>query len=91
VYSSAGAKTPIQVVQWDNPKLVNGAGTSNAIPGIDLEVPIVWRGLAKPAAVKGVFEDGTYLADDWTKWMGKLQAGYLVSPIPQGEVFLANQ
>jgi hypothetical protein len=28
--------------------------------------------------VKAVFKDGEYLVDDWTKWLGPLQAGYAV-------------
>lgn len=78
-YFSAGAKIQIQVLQWEVPKLVNGAKGSKAAMGKDLEIPITWQGFSKLAAVKGIFDDGSYLADDWTKWLGKLQAGYLVS------------
>jgi len=75
---SAGAKSRIQIVQWDVPQLA-GAKTSKAVGGNDLEIPITWKGLSQLATVKAMFNDGEYLVDEWTKWRGKLEAGYAVS------------
>ncbi|KAI1767172.1 glycoside hydrolase family 5 protein [Hypoxylon sp. FL1150] len=68
---SAGADASIEIVQWDVPTL--GATTSQAVSGSDLLIPITWKGLYKLAAVKMVREDGVYLFDDWTQWLGPLQ------------------
>ncbi|KAF2741559.1 endoglucanase D precursor [Polyplosphaeria fusca] len=45
--------------------------------GQDLLIPIPWSalGTSRPAAVKAVRGDGTYLVDDWTQWLGELQRG----------------
>jgi endoglucanase len=79
VHFSAGANTQITIVQWDVPTIAGGAKSSKAVMGKNLEIPITWKGVPRIAAVKAVFKDGTYLADDWTKWLGPLQAGYAVS------------
>lgn len=71
---SAGAASRLKLIQWNVPKLK--AASSKAVKGADLEIPIEWNGLPQPAAVKATFEGGEYLADDWTKWRGKLEAGY---------------
>lgn len=68
---SAGADASVEIVQWDVPTL--GATTSQAIPGSDLLIPITWKGLYKLAAVKMLRDDGIYLFDDWTQWLGPLQ------------------
>ncbi|XXH01006.1 hypothetical protein Hte_007357 [Hypoxylon texense] len=68
---SAGADASVEIVQWDVPTL--GATTSQAVPGSDLLIPITWKGLYKVAAVKMLREDGVYLFDDWTQWLGPLQ------------------
>jgi endoglucanase len=75
---SAGASPVIEIVQWDIPTLQGGATSSKAIAGKDLEIPITWRGLRRLAAVRGVYSDGVFMTDDWTKWLGKLQAAYTV-------------
>jgi endoglucanase len=69
---SAGADSHIQIVQWDIPTL-GGATTRKAVRDKDLHIPITWKGLAKPAAVKALLSDGKYLADDWTQYLGPLQ------------------
>ncbi|KAF2674887.1 glycoside hydrolase [Microthyrium microscopicum] len=73
---SAGASARVQIVQWSVPQLQGGAKSSKAVAGKDLEIPIAWKGLPRVAAVKATFNDGEFMADDWTKYKGKLQAGY---------------
>jgi endoglucanase len=75
---SAGADSQIQIVQWDVPTL-NGGATSKATPSRDLQIPITWKGINKPAAVRALFSDGKFVADDWTQYLGPLQAGHAVS------------
>jgi endoglucanase len=74
---SRGAASRVQVVLWDRPRF-GAAASSRARPGSDLAIPIRWGGVRKVAGVKAVFADGEYLTDDWTKWLGPLQAGYAV-------------
>ncbi|KAI1842406.1 hypothetical protein JX266_011447 [Neoarthrinium moseri] len=68
---SAGADATVEVVQWDVPVL--GSTTSKAQAGSDLIIPITWKGLYKLAAVKMLRNDGVYLFDDWTQYLGPLQ------------------
>ncbi|KAF2146282.1 glycoside hydrolase family 5 protein [Aplosporella prunicola CBS 121167] len=67
---SAGAALRLQAVQWDTPTL--GSNSSKAESGSDLSIPITWKGIAKPATVKALENDGTYLVDDYTQWWGPL-------------------
>jgi endoglucanase len=76
---SAGADLQIQIVQWDVPSLSGGSITSKATPGKDLQIPITWKGIEKPAAVKALSSDGKFLVDDWTQYLGPMQAGHAVS------------
>jgi endoglucanase len=76
---SAGASAQVSIVQWDVPTVQGGVKSSKAVAGKDLEIPVTWKGIAQVAAVKAVFKDGVFLADDWTKYLGPLQAGYAVS------------
>ncbi|KAI0199277.1 glycoside hydrolase family 5 protein [Astrocystis sublimbata] len=71
---SAGATAAVDLVQWDLPKL--GSTSSKAVAGADLRIPITWAGVNQPAAVKMLREDGVYLFDDWTQYLGPLQAAY---------------
>jgi endoglucanase len=70
---SAGATAGLNIVQWDLPKL--GATSSTAVSGTDLRIPVTWAGVNQPAAVKMARNDGVYLFDDWTQYLGPLQAG----------------
>ncbi|PKY08639.1 endoglucanase B [Aspergillus campestris IBT 28561] len=70
---SAGAPSRIQLVQWDKPVLKKESAAASAVAGSDLPIPVTWKGLAKPAAVKALTKDGTYLVDDWTEYLGPLQ------------------
>jgi endoglucanase len=69
---SAGADSCVELVQWNVPQL-KGEASSKAVNGKDLSIPISWKGISKVATVKAVFEDGKYLVDDWTQWLGPLQ------------------
>lgn len=74
---SAGASPTITIVQWDVPTL--GATSGTATSGSDHVIPIEWAGIPKLAAVKLVAEDGTFLFDDWTQYLGPLQQARGVS------------
>ena len=71
---SAGTSLTLQIVQYDTPTVpttsykISATGTTS-----DLSVPITYKGLSKIAAVKAIKADGTYLADDWTVYLGPLQ------------------
>ncbi|KAF2192468.1 glycoside hydrolase family 5 protein [Zopfia rhizophila CBS 207.26] len=71
---SAGTDLLVNVLQWDVPVL---GATSSKLPATsaDLAIPITWKGQNRPATVKAVKGDGTYLVDDWTQYLGDLQKG----------------
>ncbi|KAI1436634.1 putative cellulase [Xylaria sp. CBS 124048] len=71
---SAGATAGVNLVQWNLPEI--NATSSTAISGADLHIPVTYAGVAQPAAVKMVRSDGVILFDDWTQYLGPLQAGY---------------
>ncbi|GAP86404.1 putative endoglucanase B [Rosellinia necatrix] len=71
---SAGATAAVELVQWDVPRL--GSASSTAVSGADLRIPVTWAGVRQPAAVKMRRSDGVYLFDDWTQYLGPLQASY---------------
>ena len=64
---SAGANLLFNIVQWD--VLVLGS-TSAAVSGSDLSIPITWKGIGKPAAVRALESNGTYLEDTWIVYSG---------------------
>ncbi|KZL80113.1 endoglucanase b [Colletotrichum incanum] len=68
---SAGATSQIEIVQWDVPTLASTS--SKAVAGADLNIPITYKGVRAPAAVKALSSDGVYLFDDWTQYLGPLQ------------------
>lgn len=74
---SAGASSQVEVVQWDVPTLA--ATSSKAVTGADLNIPITYKGVKVPAAVKALRSDGVYLFDDWTQYLGPLQQARIVS------------
>lgn len=74
---STGASPTITIVQWDVPTLAATSGTG--VAGSDHTVAVEWAGLDKLAAVKLQAEDGTYLFDDWTQYLGPLQQARGVS------------
>ncbi|MCJ1446905.1 MAG: hypothetical protein MMC23_007413 [Stictis urceolatum] len=67
---SAGADLELQIVQWDQPTLPTTSFTASSS---DMTVPIEYKGLKEVAAVRAYKADGTYLADDWTEYLGPLQ------------------
>ncbi|KAI1172571.1 putative cellulase [Nemania sp. FL0916] len=71
---SAGATASVNLVQWELPTL--GATSSQAVSGADLRILVTWGGINQPAAVRMRRDDGVYLFDDWTQYLGPLQAGY---------------
>lgn len=73
---SAGADIEVQIVQWDVPTVSSNSTTAEAAnTGSDFKIPITWKGLSKPATVKALTADGAILVDDWTQYLGPLQAG----------------
>ncbi|KAF2834253.1 glycoside hydrolase family 5 protein [Patellaria atrata CBS 101060] len=72
---SQGADICLRIVQWDTPTLLET--TSMVDASEDLYIPISWKGLSKPAAVRAMKSDGGILVDDWTQWLGPLQRGRL--------------
>ncbi|KAF1958894.1 endoglucanase D precursor [Byssothecium circinans] len=73
---SAGAPTNLDITQYATPKL---GATSSVLPATsaDLYIPVAWAGQRRPAAVRALKADGGILIDDWTQWLGPLQAGRL--------------
>lgn len=71
-----GAALTINILQYATPDL---ATTSSKIPSTssDLLLPLTWQGQNRPAAIKAVKLDGTYLVDDWTQYLPELQRGRL--------------
>lgn len=69
-----GASLLINVLQYSVPTL---SVTSSALPATssDLRIPITWSGINRPATVKAVKSDGTFLIDDWTQYLPVLQQG----------------
>ena len=74
---SKGASLNVEIVEWDIPTL--SSTTAKASGGQDLAIPITWKGLNKVAAVKMVENNGTYLFDSWTQYLGPLQQARAVS------------
>ncbi|KAI0008277.1 glycoside hydrolase family 5 protein [Xylariaceae sp. FL0662B] len=71
---SAGATVGVEMVQWTVPTI--SVTESRAVAGADLKIPVTWGGLHYAAAVKMLRSDGVYLFDDWTQYLGPLQAAY---------------
>ncbi|GAB7350615.1 hypothetical protein MBLNU459_g1181t1 [Dothideomycetes sp. NU459] len=73
---SAGASLTANLVQWDTPVLGSTTSAASAVAsGSALTIPITWKGINKPAAVKAETVTGTYLVDTYTQYFGPLQAG----------------
>ena len=71
---SAGAKLTLTIVQYATP--ATPSPSTFKLPAdttSTLTIPIKWSGLKQVAAVKALKADGTYLADDWTVYLGPLQ------------------
>lgn len=80
---SAGAPLTANLVQWDTPVFASTSSAASAVPsGSDLQIPITWKGINKPATMKAETVNGTYLIDSFTEYFGPLQAGRTVSQYP---------
>lgn len=73
---STGASLLIPVKQFRYPVLERTLYSLPTIAG-DLHIPIDWAaiGQTRPATVRATLASGGYLVDDWTQWLGPLQAG----------------
>ncbi|KAJ8116102.1 hypothetical protein OPT61_g2401 [Boeremia exigua] len=69
-----GTKLNVDILQYSTPVL---GRTSSALPATssDLLIPVSWAGQNRPATIKAVRSDGTYLFDSWTTVLGPLQQG----------------
>lgn len=69
-----GAALSVDVLQYSLPTL---GRTSSQLPATssDLLIPITWAGQNRPATVKAVLADGTFLFDSWTTVLPTLQQG----------------
>jgi endoglucanase len=69
-----GAALTVNMLQYTTPDLPT---TSSKLPATssDLLVPLTWSGQNRPAAIKAVKSDGTFLVDDWTQYLPALQQG----------------
>ncbi|KAH6675169.1 glycoside hydrolase superfamily [Halenospora varia] len=74
---SSGAPLSLSIYQYATPTLAAGTSSTYALSALstssDLHIPITYAGLPQIAAVKALKSDGTYLADDWTVYLGPLQ------------------
>lgn len=73
------ASPSIEIVQWDTPVLASKSTSASTVAGSDHSIPITWKGLSKPAAVKALTSSGVYLFDDWTQYLGPLEQARTVS------------
>ncbi|KAF2856832.1 glycoside hydrolase family 5 protein [Plenodomus tracheiphilus IPT5] len=71
-----GAALTVNILKYAVPTL---GTTSVALPATssDLHIPIKWAGQNRPAAIKALKSDGTYLVDDWTQYLPPLQQARL--------------
>ncbi|KAF1966946.1 endoglucanase B [Bimuria novae-zelandiae CBS 107.79] len=73
---SSGALTTLNILQYATPVL---GSTTAKLPAAsaDLPIPVTWKGQNRPATVRALKSDGGILIDDWTTYLGPLQAGRL--------------
>ncbi|KAH9863305.1 hypothetical protein IAQ61_009582 [Plenodomus lingam] len=71
-----GAALTVNILKYSTPTI---GITSTTLPaaGTDFRIPIQWAGQNRPAAIKALKSDGTYLVDDWTQWLPELQQARL--------------
>jgi endoglucanase len=69
-----GAALTVNMLHYATPSL---STTSSKLPAksTDLLLPITWAGQNRPAAIKAVKSDDTFLVDDWTQYLPVLQQG----------------
>ena len=68
-----GIELPIDIVQYTTPN-VPSANVAVADTTQDLHIPLSWQGTTL-ATMRAYKADGTILKDDWTVWLGPMQAG----------------
>lgn len=76
---STGADLTLNLVYWDTPVLSSTSSSATTANVSSISIPIEWKGINKPATVKAVTTNGTYLVDDFTKYYGPLQNARTVS------------
>jgi endoglucanase len=76
---SSGADLTLDLVLWDTPTLNSTSSSLAAANGSPISISVQWKGINRPAAVKAVTANGTYLVDDFTKYYGPLQNARTVS------------
>jgi endoglucanase len=76
---SSGADLTLNLVLWDTPTINSTSSSVATADGSSISIPVHWKGINKPAAVKAVTANGTYLVDDFTKYYGPLQNARTVS------------
>ncbi|KAI4720858.1 endoglucanase B [Aureobasidium sp. EXF-10727] len=70
---STGVDLSLNLVLWDTPIINSTSSPVSAADGLGISIPVQWKGINKPATVKAVTVNGTYLVDDFTKYYGPLQ------------------
>jgi hypothetical protein len=87
IYFTTGAPVTIPIVIWDKPTLNTIHEEAYAQTGRDFEIPITFKGLENVAAIRALYKEmapgekyssGRNVVDEWTQYLGPLQAGYLV-------------
>ncbi|CAD0114400.1 unnamed protein product [Aureobasidium uvarum] len=76
---STGVDLTLNLVLWDTPTINSTSSSVSAADGSSISIPVQWKGINKPATVKAVNANGTYLVDDFTKYYGPLQNARTVS------------
>ncbi|KAH9868540.1 hypothetical protein J1614_007612 [Plenodomus biglobosus] len=71
-----GAALSVNILKYDTPTI---GVSSIALPAssADYRIPVQWAGQNRPATVKALRSDGTYLVDDWTQFLPPLQQARL--------------
>ncbi|KAF2747496.1 glycoside hydrolase family 5 protein [Sporormia fimetaria CBS 119925] len=72
-----GADLTVDILQYSTPVFPVTEFQLPPAPEVlnDLHIPVQWAGHNRPATIQAVKADGGYLVDDWTQWLGPLQAG----------------
>ena len=76
---SHGSPLYAKLIAWDTPILATTTASASSVGTNDLYIPITYKGLAQVAAVQATTEDGTFLFDSWTQYLGPLQQGRATS------------
>ena len=88
---SSGADLALNLVLWDTPTISSTSSSVAAANGSSISISVQWKGINKPATVKAITANGTYLVDDFTKYYGPLQNARTVSCCVYGLVHNFNR